>query len=73
LFLDLRRWVAPGEDSAYSVLERCAEQGVLLAPGAAFGSEFASWARLCYTAVTPELLDLGVSRINKVLDTLGRR
>ena len=35
-------------------LERCFEDGVLLAPGASSGSDYASWVRLCYTSIPPE-------------------
>ncbi|MBP9208287.1 MAG: pyridoxal phosphate-dependent aminotransferase [Kofleriaceae bacterium] len=60
LWLDLRRW---GDD----ILERIAEAGVLLAPGAGFGQAYAGWARLCFTAVDPDRLAVGIDRINAVL------
>ena len=49
------------------MLERFAEAGVLLAPGVAFGSPFAGFARLCFTAVDEARLEEGVARINRVL------
>jgi aspartate/methionine/tyrosine aminotransferase len=35
-------------------LERCFEDGVLVAPGASSGGDYAQWIRLCYTAIPPE-------------------
>jgi aspartate/methionine/tyrosine aminotransferase len=67
LFLDLTAHVPPEEDTAYTLLERFAERGVLLAPGGSFGLEFGRWARLCYIAVSPERLRDGIDRINAVL------
>ena len=34
-------------------LEDCADDGVLVAPGASAGSAYADWIRLCYTVVEP--------------------
>ena len=64
LFLDLRPY---GEGDGMSVLERIADAGVLLAPGAAFGEVYRGWARLCFTAVDPDRLVEGIDRINAVL------
>ena len=68
LFLDLRPWCAPGGECA-AVLERCAESGVLLAPGGAVGAAFGGYARLCFTAVDEARLEDGIARINRVLAT----
>jgi N-succinyldiaminopimelate aminotransferase len=38
-------------------LERCADAGVILTPGAAAGADYARWARLCFTAVPPGELE----------------
>ena len=73
LFLDLREWIEEQDESVFSLLESFAEQGVLLAPGGAFGLEFAKWARLCYTSVGAAQLDEGIDRINRVLEQLPRR
>jgi N-succinyldiaminopimelate aminotransferase len=35
-------------------LEDCFEDGVLVAPGQSSGQDYASWVRLCYTAMPPE-------------------
>jgi len=59
-----------GEDgSALPVLETLAEGGVLLAPGDAFGKDYARFARLCYTAMTPARLAAGLDRF---VELLGR-
>ena len=50
------------------VLEQCAEQGVLLAPGSAFGDICHRYARLCFIGVDEARLDDGIDRINAVLD-----
>ncbi|MEO8699755.1 MAG: pyridoxal phosphate-dependent aminotransferase [Kofleriaceae bacterium] len=60
-------WVELDPTDCMPVLERCAAQGVLLAPGSAFGDAFHGFARLCFTGVPPERLDEGIDRINAVL------
>ena len=35
------------------LLEDCADEGVLVAPGASAGAAYADWVRLCYTVVEP--------------------
>lgn len=69
LFLDLRRW-STDEPCAMAVLERIAEAGVLLAPGAPFGEMYGQYARLCFTAVDEPRLEEGIARINRVLAEL---
>lgn len=64
LWVDFSRW--SGAD-CMPVLERCAEAGVLLAPGSAFGDACRPFARLCFTGVPEDRLDEGVDRINAVL------
>ncbi len=71
LFLDLSQW-CPEPDCAMGVLERFAEAGVLLAPGAPFGEVYGKWARLCFTAVEQPRLDEGIARINRVLAAMPR-
>ena len=44
-----------------------AAQGVLLAPGSAFGDACTAHARLCFTGVDEARLDEGIDRINRVL------
>jgi N-succinyldiaminopimelate aminotransferase len=72
LFLDLAPWVRrAGGDCAMAVLEPLASAGVLLTPGAGFGSAYGTWARLCFTAVPEPRLREGIHRINEVLARLG--
>jgi aspartate/methionine/tyrosine aminotransferase len=65
LWVDFRRWTG---DDCMPILEAIAEAGVLLAPGSAFGAACGGFARLCFTGVDEERLDVGIDRINGVLD-----
>jgi RNA polymerase sigma-70 factor (ECF subfamily) len=43
-------------ESLNAILQRCLDGGVMLTPGTACGSQFGTWARLCFTTVPePEL------------------
>jgi aspartate/methionine/tyrosine aminotransferase len=42
------------ERGVLGFLERCFEDGVLVAPGASSGSDYSQWIRICYTALPPE-------------------
>ncbi len=64
LWVDFQDW--SGND-CMPVLEALAEQGVLLAPGSAFGDVCHRYARLCFTGVEEKRLDEGIDRINAVL------
>ncbi len=64
LWVDFRGFTG---DDCMPILERCAANGVLLAPGTAFGDRCGGFARLCFTGVTPARLDEGIARINTVL------
>lgn len=68
LFVNLGEWIDAEGDCSLSVLERMAEAGLLMAPGAAFGHQFGDWARLCFSAVSHEVLVEGITRFNRVLD-----
>jgi len=57
LFADVSELLAPGDESSMPFLERCADRGVLLTPGASCGRHFARSVRLCFTAVPPAQLD----------------
>lgn len=63
VFVDLREF---GPD-ALPVLERAADVGVTLAPGAIFGRGYEGYARFCYTATDRDTLAEGVDRFNAVL------
>ncbi|HEY5946977.1 MAG TPA: pyridoxal phosphate-dependent aminotransferase, partial [Kofleriaceae bacterium] len=64
LWVDFQQWSG---DDCMPVLEKLAEQGVLLAPGSAFGDVTHRYARLCFTGVDETRLDEGIDRINAVL------
>jgi N-succinyldiaminopimelate aminotransferase len=64
VFCDLSRHC---RDNALEVLEKLAGEGILLAPGDAFGRDFARWARFCYTAVSRARLAAGLARMAEVL------
>ncbi len=49
------------------VMERAIDEGVLLTPGEAFGDAYASWARLCFTAVPPARLSEGIARLRRAI------
>ena len=66
LFFDASPWLAGGSD-AQPFLERCADEGVLLTPGAACGPSYATWVRLCFTTVPPHDLEEALSRLRRVL------
>lgn len=53
LFLDVSARLDAGATDCSAFLERCADQGVLLTPGSSCGADYASWVRLCFTAVPP--------------------
>jgi aspartate/methionine/tyrosine aminotransferase len=53
------------------LLEAAIDRGVLLAPGEAFGAAYSTYARLCYSAVTPDRLDLGLARLREAITSLS--
>lgn len=54
--------------SLKALLERAIDGGVLVAPGDAFGDAFATWARLCFTAVPRAELAMGIARLRQAID-----
>lgn len=65
LFLDFAPVLA-GRPLA-RIMERAIDEGVLLTPGEAFGDAYASWARLCFTAVPGPRLAEGIARLRRAL------
>jgi aspartate/methionine/tyrosine aminotransferase len=57
LFFDVAAHLGEGGLSAW--LERCADKGVLIAPGTSFGP-FPTFVRLCFTSAAPPLVLRGV-------------
>ena len=56
-----------GEEEPSELLARIATAGVVLTPGAATGHDYSDYARLCYTAVTPQVLDRALAALSGVL------
>jgi aspartate/methionine/tyrosine aminotransferase len=52
------------------LLEAAIDRGVLLAPGEAFGAAYANHARLCYSAVPPDRLSIGLQRLRDAISAL---
>jgi aspartate/methionine/tyrosine aminotransferase len=66
--LDLRAVVAArGEGSLWPLVEALLEDGVSISPGEQFGAAFAAHARICFSAVPIDRLELGISRIARRL------
>jgi DNA-binding transcriptional MocR family regulator len=66
LFFDLARFMRRDESLA-EILERCLAGGVMLTPGTACGSDFGTWARLCFTSVPEPDLAHALERLRAVL------
>ena len=49
------------------LLEDCFERGVLVAPGASSGQDYADWVRLCFTVLPPDDVLEAVGRIQPLL------
>ena len=49
------------------VLERAADRGVTLAPGAIFGQGYEGFARLCFTATSMDDLQEGLMVLDEVI------
>ncbi len=66
LFVD----AAPFGGSSDALLEACADEGIIMAPGGVCGEAYAGFARLCFTAVDEATLGDAMMRIAPVLATL---
>jgi aspartate/methionine/tyrosine aminotransferase len=66
LFADLSRWM-PDEQAVWPLVERLLDAGVSISPGEQFGRDFARHARLCFTAVPPDRLAIGLDRLRAIL------
>jgi aspartate/methionine/tyrosine aminotransferase len=66
LFFDLKLFMRSGE-SLTEILERCLDGGVMLTPGTACGTDYATWARLCFTAVPEAELQAALACLRAVL------
>lgn len=65
VFLDLAPVAVRGD--IRPALERLADAGVLVAPGDAFGRDFPTWVRVCYTAVPRGAVVEGLGKMAVVL------
>lgn len=67
LFVDVRERL--DERGMTGLLEDCFANGVLVAPGASSGRDYADWVRLCFTVLPPDRVLEAVARIR---DLVGR-
>jgi len=58
---------APDDEMLAAIDRAVAEQGLGLAPGAAFGPEGEGWLRWCFASGDPARLDLGLQRLADAL------
>ncbi len=65
LFVDVARHL--DERGMGGFLEDCAEEGILVAPGASSGRDYARWVRLCYTSMPPAQVKDAVQRLARRL------
>ena len=61
LFLDVSHRL--GDRGMQGFLADCFEDGVMVAPGASSGTDYADWVRLCYTAIPPAQVREAVIRL----------
>ena len=54
-----------------ALLERAIERGVLLAPGEAFGADFPTRARICFTSVPLAQVLEGIDALKRAIDDLS--
>lgn len=54
-----------GKRTMNEFLEHAIEEGVLIAPGIAFGEAFASWGRLCFTGTSTEAMQQGIRALGR--------
>jgi N-succinyldiaminopimelate aminotransferase len=66
LFFDLKPFMRPSEGLT-EVLERCLDGGVMLTPGTACGTDYGTWARLCFTTVPEAELEAALACLRAVL------
>ncbi len=64
LFIDVAEQLEDGDLDRF--LFDCADEGLFLAPGAAFG-DYPTHVRLCFTAAPPEIIHRGVARLARRL------
>jgi aspartate/methionine/tyrosine aminotransferase len=68
ILVDLRD-LAGDDEAAMQLMASALDAGVALAPGAAFGTDFGRFARLCYTATPNDAVTEGVQILNGALNS----
>jgi len=63
---------ALGGRSLYEWLRELLREGVCVSPGDAFGADFPTSVRVCFTSVPPGEVEIAVARLNRSLDRLRR-
>lgn len=69
LLFDATPYFHAGETDSLGFLDRCLDAGVLMTPGVACGTDYGSWARICFTSVPPDELDDALARISGVIES----
>ncbi|MEM7434486.1 MAG: pyridoxal phosphate-dependent aminotransferase [Myxococcota bacterium] len=69
LFVNVGPQLDASAEDCTPFLERCADRGVLVTPGRACGEHFATWIRLCFTAVPPAQLSEALDRVAPLFRT----
>jgi aspartate/methionine/tyrosine aminotransferase len=67
LFLDLAPYVGDQPEAIWPLVEQLLDEGVSISPGEQFGRGYERHARICFTAVPPNRLQVGLERLDKVL------
>lgn len=70
LFFDAAPY-ARGADDSQGVLEALADEGVILTAGRVCGRDYATWIRLCYTALPPADVAEAAMRTKRVFERLS--
>jgi aspartate/methionine/tyrosine aminotransferase len=68
LFADFSRWAGGGD--LWPLVETLLDAGVSIAPGEQFGRGFERHARICFSAVPRDRLEVGLARIADVLRSI---
>jgi aspartate/methionine/tyrosine aminotransferase len=67
LLVDLSKYVGDAPDAIWPLVERLLDAGVSISPGEQLGRGFERHARLCFTAVPPDRLVVGLERFAATL------
>ncbi|HAN32663.1 MAG TPA: hypothetical protein DCQ06_13795 [Myxococcales bacterium] len=70
VFCDLREDL--GDKSTLQWIAELLHEGVSIAPGAAFGSAYEKWVRVCYMSLPPDQLMIAIDRLNQSLHRIRK-